>query len=854
VLKHKRLVSIIAAIAFCLAFVAPALIAPAPALAAVTYSALSVPTLVANSTTPQELGIIQVSLTNCAAVKSGDVLSVSLPSEVILSDFAETDTVNRGASADAIRQGVLDAIAAIKTSDPTNNNATAQFTAIQGIVDGQTDQKVRDALASIRDAAQAESERPGATGVTVQNAALAAATKLETAFQLANANTGVQVYVPETNPDGTENGLKTAVTPGAANNGSAKVSATRTSIDITFTGDGASQAGTILIYLNKAVIGSVEGDVTARLLAPANSAFPMGQVVVGKATTTSGATVTTIASVKTFGNTGGVIDIVTLMETAPATLKANEVIKLKLPAGFSWGNGSGSAAWGWAGATVTVEKDKDDDRILNVTITGTKFPSVVGGLSGRVSFAAPIIVDDSVAKTGDITVRVYSKNGAVTEQDLVVAKYATYGVTIAEGTKPELLAGKYEQKIGEFTISEDVAGSLIHGRSIKLTLPKGVKWSGAYSPGGNQQLPAPPTAESGSVTLGAYRITDNYTTLQTTVTSGTKSKFKFKDLKVDIAPDFTGPLTLTIGGDAGAAGEVVVAEVKPAVEITSEDITDVIIGEQDQKLGTIILKETVREAIALYSPEIETWESNNKIDKKEGVITLTLPAGAEWSAGYPTVEVTEGDLELKINQMSKSGQVLTIPVKSESSKPSTIKISGLKATLHRTVPEGRFEVAVSGTAINETGGPGYAFPQYEDNTAVVANCVTPAGDYGRSATFYIGSTIYSVNGVNKIMDVAPYIKAGRTYVPVRYLGEALGADVAWDEVTKTVTLTKGDKSVVLEIGSTIAKVNGADVQMDVAPEIVNGRTMLPARWVAQGLGYMVGWNEVLKQVVVQEQL
>ncbi len=42
--------------------------------------------------------------------------------------------------------------------------------------------------------------------------------------------------------------------------------------------------------------------------------------------------------------------------------------------------------------------------------------------------------------------------------------------------------------------------------------------------------------------------------------------------------------------------------------------------------------------------------------------------------------------------------------------------------------------------------------------------------------------------------------------------------------------------------------------MDVAPEIVNGRTMLPARWVAEGLGYAVGWNEVLKQVVVQELL
>jgi hypothetical protein len=191
-------------------------------------------------------------------------------------------------------------------------------------------------------------------------------------------------------------------------------------------------------------------------------------------------------------------------------------------------------------------------------------------------------------------------------------------------------------------------------------------------------------------------------------------------------------------------------------------------------------------------------------------------------------------------------------------------LSNVKVTVDRTVAEGPLTVALVGTAGHDpfdeniyTAGDkkGQYFFNYEAVAATTgAQCVTPSASEGRSAVFYIGSTIYNVNGVNKIMDVAPYIKAGRTYVPVRYLGEALGADVAWDEVTKTVTLTKGDKSVVLEIGSTIAKVNGADVQMDVAPEIVNGRTMLPARWVAEGLGYAVGWNEVLKQVVVQEQL
>ena len=154
----------------------------------------------------------------------------------------------------------------------------------------------------------------------------------------------------------------------------------------------------------------------------------------------------------------------------------------------------------------------------------------------------------------------------------------------------------------------------------------------------------------------------------------------------------------------------------------------------------------------------------------------------------------------------------------------------------------------------ETGykvGTAGMFPQTSAIAgAAAATVVTPSLGSG-VVSFYIGSQVYTVNGIQKFMDVAPFIKADRTYVPVRFLSEALGAKVDWDETTKTVTVTKGDKSVVLVIGSTIAKINGADVQMDVAPEIANGRTMLPARWVAEGLGYQVGWIPTLKQVVIQ---
>ncbi|MCL6479964.1 MAG: copper amine oxidase N-terminal domain-containing protein, partial [Peptococcaceae bacterium] len=97
-------------------------------------------------------------------------------------------------------------------------------------------------------------------------------------------------------------------------------------------------------------------------------------------------------------------------------------------------------------------------------------------------------------------------------------------------------------------------------------------------------------------------------------------------------------------------------------------------------------------------------------------------------------------------------------------------------------------------------------------------------------------------------------KDGRTYVPVRYLAYVCGLtdkDIAWDGATQTVTLTKGSKVVKLVIGSKTLTAGDQTTEMDVAPEISNGRTMLPARYVAEAFGGTVTWNEATKAVSIQ---
>ncbi|MEN6389292.1 MAG: copper amine oxidase N-terminal domain-containing protein [Syntrophomonas sp.] len=120
-----------------------------------------------------------------------------------------------------------------------------------------------------------------------------------------------------------------------------------------------------------------------------------------------------------------------------------------------------------------------------------------------------------------------------------------------------------------------------------------------------------------------------------------------------------------------------------------------------------------------------------------------------------------------------------------------------------------------------------------------------------SASFTVGSTSYYVDGVAQNIEVAPYINNGRTYVPILYLAQAVGVqtkDVVWDAVNATITLSKGDQVIQMQVGNQNLLVNGATRQMDVAPEITSGRTFLPASFVAQGFGYSVDWDAASQTV------
>jgi len=119
----------------------------------------------------------------------------------------------------------------------------------------------------------------------------------------------------------------------------------------------------------------------------------------------------------------------------------------------------------------------------------------------------------------------------------------------------------------------------------------------------------------------------------------------------------------------------------------------------------------------------------------------------------------------------------------------------------------------------------------------------------------IGSKTMYINDEPKEIDVPPTIVEGRTLLPIRWVAEPLGADVSWDGEERKVTVSLNDTTIELWIGKPTARVNGEYKPIDpnnpkVVPMILNGRTMLPVRFVAENLGADVLWDGTTKTVTI----
>jgi hypothetical protein len=323
---------------------------------------------------------------------------------------------------------------------------------------------------------------------------------------------------------------------------------------------------------------------------------------------------------------------------------------------------------------------------------------------------------------------------------------------------------------------------------------------------------------------------------------------------------------------------LMLAVIAPAVGLgeaaaPAGSLPGVVIGKADQPIGDITIAENaagVLSGTVTYSTAIGASGMTSPIDTDSAsVLRLLLPPGVTFTS-TPAVAVASGDLEIgavACGQLPGDQGYLDIRIRSSSTVPSVIVVSGVRLTLDRTVPAGQIILRIRGTAVDQTLLPPDAlfadpeqenslFPNAKDAAALpVAVCATPAPAVAQSAVvsvFRMGDQNFTLNGTGATLDAAPYIKDGRVMVPLRALVEAVGAPdagIVWDGAGNVIVNRNG-RVIRLTIGSKLLQINGANISMDVAPEIVSGWTMAPLSWIAQALGLSAVWDRAARTVTV----
>ena len=197
-------------------------------------------------------------------------------------------------------------------------------------------------------------------------------------------------------------------------------------------------------------------------------------------------------------------------------------------------------------------------------------------------------------------------------------------------------------------------------------------------------------------------------------------------------------------------------------------------------------------------------------DSKNGAVTASA---AKAETGDKVILTPKAELD-KITAKDKDGK----EVKLKAEKDGTYSF---------TMPKG-------GVTVDTT------FKQAEGAT----NTDKPAAAATKTIVLQIGSTAVLVDDQAIINDVAPVIRNDRTLVPIRVITEALGGQVAWNEAAKEVTLTVNGKEIKMTIGKVLEKYG-------VAPVIIGGRTFVPVRFVADELGAVTTWDDATKTVTIQ---
>ncbi len=468
------------------------------------------------------------------------------------------------------------------------------------------------------------------------------------------------------------------------------------------------------------------------------------------------------------------------------------------------------------------------------------------------------------ADEGDIAITLVGMNAVKDDEDvdtitdaddLVIATYGNEAVEITTVEEVPTIVSGYvrDVKDKDFTISvtleEAMEDSLASERYVDFDLPEEVQISGPIKAKINST--AKTTAPNAIVEIegsdsNVADIEEDTSGFSFIVPDDGKNDWKTNgankvtfEIPVTVEAGYTGDITMNItGAKAGVEDtELVVAtaETPITVETTTTNVKN---GVQTQAVADI----TITENFAGY------------VDEDKDLILDVDTLGLSKSMVFEdcdNIEVTEGNLEIgdwDIKNNADGEPQIVIPIKRESTKVSTIKLTGLTMVLNRTLPEGGYDLNVSGLSVVQNGQ--YNDGDFSDVAATVEDYVvitTPADDAaGVNATFTAGQASYTVDGQTVEMDVAPFIDSNnRMLVPIRYAANAMGvsdSNIQWNGYTQTGTISGAMGVVQVTVGSTNLITSNGTITMDTVAVNTNDRIYVPVRYIANALGASVSWD------------
>ena len=528
---------------------------------------------------------------------------------------------------------------------------------------------------------------------------------------------------------------------------------------------------------------------------------------------------------------------------------------------------------GYGSQTVTGEISTKDNGKLTITLPAMKDKDSVGtfvikGLQVKSTVKNP--------EEGDFLVDIKGDDLVAEKTDVKVAKVAKYGtyISMKDDKAVDIIAGRIEDV--EFTIGETVEDSIVGGREFEITLDNGhFDYKTLLNKYGSDKL---------ELDKDGKEDEDHYVSTQLNV-----EKLMSADLIKDATFELNGvdtDLITKIYFDEDEDGEIIpetlIVELDKNAQINKEEDkmtfklpVCVAIGNKDKESVTVkasgraLENEVSVKAVTIINPfNVTSEQAVLKVGLQgqvSGTITLTETDKEMFSKGDIKFEIKDKDENVgiyltdvtvetsggvkgtssEVTEGKKGNVVVTLNRTSKEAASLTLK--DMKFTTDRTVPEGTYDLKISGTGI-DADGHSLTIKDFIKISTSNTQDITASGLAKGTAKFVIGESKYTLNDKEVTMDAPSYIQdPGYTMVPVRYVAQAFGvaeSDILFGK--GTVTLFAGERTISLTAGSNIAVVNGNNVAMATKVVIKDGRTFVPAGQIASLLGIKSTWDSASK--------